>query len=371
MKTLVLCVDRDDDIGRKTGIEGPIIGKKKNINTATKLAIVDPEESDVNAIFSAISVYEKLKKDGKRVEVATICGSIDVGIKSDQILANQIEEVIEKTKAKSVILVTDGAEDEYILPIIQSRIKIDSIKRVTVRQSKLIENEYYKFVKFLEDEKIQKKFLLPIALVMIVWAVFTLIGNFAGYAINSFTVALLTLGAYILVRAMKWEKNVRMIWNEIKAGLIGGKLTFFIYLIAIALLIAVTVYAYNQTINAKIDSIWHFITLFLANFIWGAVAITLLVIFGRLVDVYIREKKIQWSYWILPFSSISFGFIGTSVFDALSKILSGYSINVFLTPKFVGDVIIGIFIVFIGSVTYSYIKDIFMLEVEEEIEKLT
>jgi putative membrane protein len=371
MKTLVLCVDRDNDLGRKANIESPIIGKKNNVEAATKLAIVDPEDSDVNAIFSAVSTYENLKEEGRKVEVATICGDIDVGVKSDQILAEQLEKVIEKTKAEDVILITDGAEDEYILPIIQSRIKISSVKRVTVKQSKLIENEYYKFVKFLEDEKIQKKFLLPIALVMIVWAVFTLLGNFAGYSISSFTIALLTLGAYILIRAMRWEKNVEAIWKEIKAGLLGGKLTFYIYIIAIALLIAIILYAYNQATSVEIISIWHFITSFLANFIWGAVAVSLLVIFGRMIDVYIREKRMQWSYWILPFSSISFGFIATSVFDALSKILSGSSINVFLSPKFVGDIIIGIFIVFIGSITYSYIKDIFMLDVEEEIEKLT
>ncbi|MEM4233436.1 MAG: DUF373 family protein, partial [Thermoplasmata archaeon] len=27
MKTLVLCVDRDDDLGTKAGINGPVIGR--------------------------------------------------------------------------------------------------------------------------------------------------------------------------------------------------------------------------------------------------------------------------------------------------------------------------------------------------------
>ena len=29
MKTLVLCVDRDDDLGTKAGINGPVIGRDR------------------------------------------------------------------------------------------------------------------------------------------------------------------------------------------------------------------------------------------------------------------------------------------------------------------------------------------------------
>src|SRR5438132_1208262 len=55
MKTLVLCVDRDDDIGVKTGIRGPIVGREGNLAAATKLGLADPEDSDVNALLSAAS----------------------------------------------------------------------------------------------------------------------------------------------------------------------------------------------------------------------------------------------------------------------------------------------------------------------------
>ena len=36
MKTLVLCVDRDDDIGIKTGIKGPLIGREDRKSTRLK-----------------------------------------------------------------------------------------------------------------------------------------------------------------------------------------------------------------------------------------------------------------------------------------------------------------------------------------------
>lgn len=90
MKTLILNVDRDDDFGRKAKIKSPIVGIKDNINAANKLGQADPEDSDVNAIFSAISIYNSFISQNKDVDIATICGHMNVGIKSDEILAAHI-----------------------------------------------------------------------------------------------------------------------------------------------------------------------------------------------------------------------------------------------------------------------------------------
>jgi putative membrane protein len=59
-RTLVLCVDRDDDLGVKAGIETPVIGREKNINAAVSLALRDPEEPDANAIFEAVRIFDRL-----------------------------------------------------------------------------------------------------------------------------------------------------------------------------------------------------------------------------------------------------------------------------------------------------------------------
>ena len=94
MRTLVLNVDRDDDFGRKAKVRSPIIGIKDNIDAAHKLGETDPEDSDLNAIFYAISIYKSLVQEGKDAELATICGDIKVGFKSDEILSQQLEEVL-------------------------------------------------------------------------------------------------------------------------------------------------------------------------------------------------------------------------------------------------------------------------------------
>ena len=53
-KILIICVDRDDDLGSKGDVRTPLIGRKAVLRAAVRLAIKDPEEADANAMFDAI-----------------------------------------------------------------------------------------------------------------------------------------------------------------------------------------------------------------------------------------------------------------------------------------------------------------------------
>jgi putative membrane protein len=370
MKTLVLNVDRDDDFGRKAKVKSPIIGIKNNFDAANKLGQADPEDSDLNAIFSAIATYNSLKEEKKDVEIATICGNIRVGIKSDEILANQLEEVIKTTNADNVILITDGAEDEYILPIIQSRIKINSVQRVSVKQSRELEDTYYRILKILDDEKVLKQFVLPIALVLIVWAFFALIGM----AASGFGAILLTLGAYLLIRCFKWEKNVAAGWNEVKSGFLTGKLSIYTYILAVIILIAFGLFAYYNTdftSNTEFLPIINFISIMIPGFVIAG----LIAVFGRAVDIYVKDKKTPSTYLIAPFSLFAFGFISYAIFGAFGKALtdtSFFNIEPFLEADFLGFTFTGIMIALIGAIVYHYIKESRQTEEKElEIEEQT
>ena len=81
---IVLCIDRDDDIGSKGGIDTPVIGRDSCINAGVRLAIEDPEDSDSNAIFAAVKTYEDLLKRGYNVEVALVAGRYNRGIEGDE-----------------------------------------------------------------------------------------------------------------------------------------------------------------------------------------------------------------------------------------------------------------------------------------------
>jgi len=359
MKTLVLNVDRDDDFGRKAKVKGPIIGYAANLEAANKLGETDPEDSDLNAIFYSISIYKQLKKENKNVEIATITGHINVGFKSDEILAKQLEEVIDKTGVQDVILISDGAEDEHILPIIQSRIKITSINRVSVKQSRELEDTYYRFMKILEDEKVLKQFVLPIALVLIVWAFFAIIGM-SGSGSGAI---ILTLGLFLLIRVFKWERNIATMWDDVKSGFLTGKLSIYTYTIGIVILIAFGIYAYTTAYNVE-DTSTHFwavpIIEFILYMIPGIVISGLLAIFGRSVDVFVRDKKVPISYYMLPFSLLASAFISYAILIALKGVVRNMPEEVrydVFTGNFILLVFIGIAIALIGAVIHHFKKE--------------
>ncbi len=151
-RTLILCVDRDDDVGTKTGVKTPIVGKEANLETATQLALNDPEEADANAMFEAVRLYERLSASSgpnEVYEVATIAGSPLGGVKADRKLLNELNEVLSIFPADGVILVTDGYADETVIPLIQSRVPIISIRRIVVRHSRSIEETAALFSRYV------------------------------------------------------------------------------------------------------------------------------------------------------------------------------------------------------------------------------
>ena len=82
VRTLVISVDRDNDLGVKAGVRGPVIGRKATLTAALRLGIADPEESDTNAIMGALHHHDRLieKSDSSDgVEVAILTGDVRVG----------------------------------------------------------------------------------------------------------------------------------------------------------------------------------------------------------------------------------------------------------------------------------------------------
>jgi len=69
-RLLILCVDRDDDIGLKTEEKTPILGRKENLNAAISLALKDPEEPDANGGKGNQTKFSKLQQSLVRNSLA-------------------------------------------------------------------------------------------------------------------------------------------------------------------------------------------------------------------------------------------------------------------------------------------------------------
>lgn len=168
---LVLNVDRDNDLGRKAGVQGPVIGRKDNLNAAAKLSLADPNDSDSNTIFATVKKYDEVKGQFKNSQIATLTGAGKIGFESDRIINEQLDSILENFPADCIILVTDGAEDDQTIPILQSRAPIISKETVIIKQAKEMESAYYSIKEALADPDIARiVFLIP-GIVILLWGI--------------------------------------------------------------------------------------------------------------------------------------------------------------------------------------------------------
>src|SRR5208337_3448765 len=91
---LILCVDRDDDLGVRTKLQTPVVGRDAALAAATKLSLADPEEADANAIFAAVKKCDELTAKGTACDVAIVCGDVNRGFEADRRVSKEIETVV-------------------------------------------------------------------------------------------------------------------------------------------------------------------------------------------------------------------------------------------------------------------------------------
>ena len=205
-KILVLCIDRDDDIGSKGGIETPIVGRDACINAGTRLALEDPEDADSNAIFGAVKTYEELVSKGYAAEVAVVAGKFNRGVEADEKISLEVKGILEKYRADGAVIVSDGEDDETILPVIQSRIPVISVQRVIIRHSRSVEYSYAvlgRYLRMLVYDSQYSKFFLGVPGILLAAGALAVIFDAAKWIT---AIVLAILGGAFIVRAFDIDK---------------------------------------------------------------------------------------------------------------------------------------------------------------------
>ncbi len=352
MHTLIICIDRDNDLGEKAQVGSPIIGRAANIDAAVKLASCDPEDSDINTIFGGINVYDKLIAQKEDVEIVSIAGDKKVGIKADKKIADQLDMILLELKPLSVILVSDGAEDESVLPLIQSRIKVDAVHRIIVKQHENLESTYYIIKKAFNDPKISHTFFVPIGLVFLIYAI-SLYFNRPEVAVMSITAA---IGLYMLFRGTGLDDAVDSFRKSMMRSLYAGKITFVMYLAAVILSLIGTVqgvivswdYYYNQPI-------WVGYLVLLMGYIytsiWWYTLAGVIVNIGKIFDLHMAKEKIgrQFSH---PFFVLATGIIlwaGSTYILVIREVLETYPIFNNGRQFVIGSLIAVVLVAVVGS----------------------
>jgi putative membrane protein len=303
----VICIDRDADITRKTGEKGPILGREENLRVAVKLGLADPTESDTNTIFEAVRLYDFYREQGREVRVATLVGDENVGVVSDEAIARQLDEILAEFKPDGVVLVTDGAEDEHILPIVESRAKVISVSRVIVKQSEQLESTYYLLLDFMKgianDPKLSR---IIIGLPGIALVLYMLLGPHSWRLIGG------VLGVFLIIKGFDLECVIFRSFQEFKTSFIAGKLSFFTYLVAVILAILGTFIGLReveaQGYVSLAEGVPDFIVASIDFFMFAA----LIALVGKSIDALLEEESIS-RYMILMVFVIALRLILDSV----------------------------------------------------------
>ena len=216
-RLLVICIDRDNDVGEKAGIITPVIGRNACIEAAQRLALEDPEDADSNSIFAAIKTYEDLISKGYKVEVVTVAGVKNRGIHADEKILAETRKVLEKFSANGAVIVSDGEDDESVIPVIQNVLPVVSVQRVVMKVSRSVEYSYAVFGKYLKmiayDSRYSKFFLGVPGILLLIGGIATVFD----FTTEIFAVLVSILGGALLIRAFdidtawsNWSKPTPM-----------------------------------------------------------------------------------------------------------------------------------------------------------------
>jgi putative membrane protein len=219
-RILILCVDRDGDLETKAGIKTPLMGRTSNIEAAVALALRDPEEPDANAMFEAVRLYDRLqneKKPEEIFEVVTISGSELGGVSADRKLVAELSSSLDSFSATEVILVTDGYTDEAVLPLVESRVPVSSVRRIVIKHSESIEETaalFSKYARLLMDNPRYSRIVLGLpGLLFFLLGILLIFPNYVNYY---FIVIVIVLGGFMLIKGFGIDKEAKNFYKWAK-----------------------------------------------------------------------------------------------------------------------------------------------------------
>src|SRR3990170_499752 len=351
MKTLILSVDRDDDIGTKAGIKGPIIGREDNLNAAMKLGLADPEDSDVNTVLSAVTVYDERIHMGEDAEVATITGDVRVGTISDRVLIQQLERVLEEVKPDRVFLVSDGAEDEYIFPVVGSRIRVDHVRRVIVRQSAGIESTYYTIVKAMRNPKVRRKVVFPVGLALVVFSAIFLTNP--GLAPP---IVMMAVGMYLLLISTPFSslgdfvEKAGAYYDKVRARFAARDFSIIFNLVALILILVGISFGFDVARNSG-AAVTEMLLLFLAASLWWFIISILTFEFGKALTAYLQRGRAPKHTLIVAGSFMAVGLVLLGLVQILQGLFGIENLGSVLPLLFVS---LGMAILIVISAAFTY-----------------
>ena len=289
---LVLCIDRDNDLYEKGRVSGPLIGREKNLEGALALSLADPEDPDSNAIYYAVKTYDKMRTEGNDVEVVTLTGDKKLGYTADKEISSQFDKIVAELNPTSCILISDGASDEEILPIIKSRIKVDSTKIVFIKQAKELEKTYFVLLEKLKDPYFAKTIIgIPAVLILLL--------SLSSYFGLGWQPVGIIVGLYLLSRISGVDDVIAGIVKDFRFSFERTSWVGYLGALAIFSIAAFVGYQSAQKAVALSLSGDKAIAFVIGSTAWILFIGLLLILVGKTIDALIDKKKFKITKYML------------------------------------------------------------------------
>ncbi len=298
--TLVLSVDRDDDYGSKGKVATPVFGFEDCAQAVIGLGCDDPEDSDINALLGAMKIYKQIIREGGTAHIALICGNKDVGYTSDAALGKELDAILEKCDPENIVLVSDGAEDEYIYPIIASKRPILSINRVLVKQAPNLENTFYKFMKMITEPEKRARFVAPAGVLVMALSLFFILPNLVIYldsgsisslAATASSLSIFIAGLVIAIYGYSYKINA---WKEAVLNNLMNKASVLLCtFIGMVLFIIAAIQSYFEVSSMYALGRGSSILFFVESLLWPGIMVLLIYLSGVMIYDYQHGKIIK------------------------------------------------------------------------------
>ncbi|MEF8843529.1 MAG: DUF373 family protein [Haloarculaceae archaeon] len=302
MSTLVVCVDRGG-----LAPDGPLVGTEAVRELVVEAGTEDPEDSRVNCLLEALRVARDLEETGEEAIVAVVSGRRTADpVAADRAVANQTDELVERYDPDSAIVVIDSAEDERLLPIVESRVRVDAVDRVVVRQAHDIESTYYLLKQFLGDEELRGTVLVPIGVTLLAFPLLLLLVDSLTVAVSAIAAV---IGMFLLYKGLGVDDLLARLPGVLREAFYAGQVSLVTYVVGAGLAL-VGVFAGVIGVSGMADPAPLLVVMrFVFDSVpWLALA-ALAVATGRLLDELLAEEGIRSSFLNLPFGVVAVGLV--------------------------------------------------------------
>ncbi|KSW12387.1 hypothetical protein CF15_06565 [Pyrodictium occultum] len=253
-RILVLAVDLDNDLGR-AGIPTPILGRDRVLDAAIRFALYDPEDSDANVLFAAVKLADELRGKGYDAAPAVVAGSELGGAEASMRARQELERLIEEYQPDGVVVVSDGSEDELLVPMVSSLAPVYGVHRLVIKQLRGVEETYILLAKYIKkvitEPRFSRMFLGVPGIILVAFSVLALMHMLR----EALLVVLMLAGAAMVVRGFDLEERIVKTLTETPVALVSYAIAGISAALGIVLAVLQFIHAETVTPGVVADTI--------------------------------------------------------------------------------------------------------------------